>query len=1753
MALQPTKAPAPITMADQSEALALLIKKRSSMKAKLTHFGNYLGILNDCETLSVLQRIDLEGRLSKFDGLYSDYDDLQLNIEMVAANSEEAYTDRASFEERYHALLATARSLLATSDAGQDRQRAGSGASSISRSGGSCKRTFVRLPKIDLPHFTGTYDSWLDYRDLFLSLIHNSESIDDVSKFHYLRASLKGSAQDLIKNIDFQGSNYSVAWKLLCERYDNSRLLINNHIKALFNAPSIARESCLSLRQLTDVIKKNIRALAILKEPTQHWDTLIIFMMSTKLDPVTFRNWEEHRNQLEGTPKLSQFCSFLANKADLLETLEANQSTKVPTLKLYESVSSSKPNSFIVASHRNEKQDKKNVFERKPCPLCSQGHLLYTCEAYRNLSTEDRIIKATEFKVCLNCLRPGHVAKRCRLAHCKYCKSKHNTLLHVDAPEATNFQDPMPSVSERVALPSTSSDNLVLSADSSTQHTTPMQTLLSTAMVKVVGAGGERFAARMLLDNGSTANFVTQTLCDKLRLPRRNDGSMVSGINGQTCNSKQSCNLTIESNCCSYKVNIDCHVLSEITKILPATLINTENIPFPAQIRLADPTFNIPSVVDILVGAEVFWNVLGNASIDLGKNQPKLRETQFGWILTGVMAINTRPPRSKQVHHCHFLTPNTDSDLIKFWELDTVSPKHAYSQEERACEESFAANTIRDNDGRFVVQMPLKNDPSMLGDSYSMAKRRFLSLEKRFHRDPDFKQRYVDFLSEYESLGHMTENKTSPDTESVKYYLPHHGVIRESSTTTKLRTVFDASAATSTGVSLNDLQMVGPTVQDDLLSILLRFRQHRYVVSSDVEKMYRCISLVPSQRSLQQIIFRADPHQPLKTYTLNTLTFGLSVSPYLATKCLVSLADVTTNNAAKTAIKRDFYVDDFLSGGDTIDGVVDLCKEVDSILSSAKFYLRKWQSNNKEILSKITDATDTSNNNNIDFSSSSSKTLGLLWVCDADTLSYSINIDVKPKVTKRHILSVISQIFDPLGLVGPCVVESKLIMQMLWVKKCDWDSEVSHDLKHLWLLFANTLPSLNNIKIPRWISCENAIRRELHIFSDASEKAYGTCIYVRSIGSDGSITVQLLVSKNRVAPIKPTTIPRLELCAALLGARLFTKVLDALTIAIDRCYFWCDSTIVIGWLATPPSQLRPFVRNRVDEIQEITTDHSWSYVPSKDNPADFASRGLRADLISSCQCWWSGPTFLLDDHSRWPKAPNEHVKQQLPEVICCQLNNNISTNCNPIQTLTKKHSNLHYLQRVVAYINRFIYNLKNKNSKRHGHFTSEELDSSLMCLVHNAQLETFPNEYNLLVNNKPLPRKNRLLPLSPFLDDNNIIRVGGRLDNSLYEYNVKHPILLCSKHHLTQLIFEMLHRKLLHAGPQLLLATVRQNYWPLGGTNLAKAVVRRCIKCFRYKCKIVQPIMGQLPTSRTNLEFPFLNLTVDYAGPVLIADRKGRGCRLIKSYICIFVCLAVKAVHIELVTELTKEAYMAALYRFVARRGKPRSILSDNGTNFVGASNELHRFLQECNLASDMAQEGIEFSFVPPYSPHFNGLAEAAVRSTKHHLRRLLELVHFTYEELATLLVQIEAILNSRPLVPLSTDPLDYSALTPSHFLIGRSLMSVPHPQVLDAKIGRLERYQRVEHLKQQFWQRFNLEYVSLLQQRTKWLCSTGRLDVGTLVLVRDKTQPPLLWLLGRILKAFPGSDGVARVFEIKTKKGVMKRAFQDLCPLPMA
>jgi len=385
-----------------------------------------------------------------------------------------------------------------------------------------------------------------------------------------------------------------------------------------------------------------------------------------------------------------------------------------------------------------------------------------------------------------------------------------------------------------------------------------------------------------------------------------------------------------------------------------------------------------------------------------------------------------------------------------------------------------------------------------------------------------------------------------------------------------------------------------------------------------------------------------------------------------------------------------------------------------------------------------------------------------------------------------------------------------------------------------------------------------------------------------------------------------------------------------------------------------------------------------------------------------------------------------------------------------------------------------------------------------------------------------------------------------------------HPIILPSSHHFTKLIVESEHRRLHHANSQLLIASLRERYWIPRLRNTVKTVTHQCLTCYRQKVQASQQLMGELPSPRVQPARPFLTTGVDYAGPVSIRLGPPRSKQLTKGYIAIFVCFATKAVHIELVTSLSTDSFLAALRRFAARRGKPQTIYSDNGTNFQGAANQLHGVWEMLQSPSQMAtiqdhltSEGCTWRFIPPHGPNHGGLWEAAVKSMKYHLRRTLGSHIATYEELCTLLSEIEACLNSRPLCSLSNDPTCTSYLSPGHFLIGHSLVQLPTADLTDIKCNHLSRWQFLQQQLQLFWKRWSSDYLNTLQQRQRWQKATPNLQIGDVVLLKDDNTTPLHWPTAVITDVHPGPDQKLRVVTVRTTKGHFKRPISKICSLP--
>ncbi|XP_072403244.1 uncharacterized protein [Diabrotica undecimpunctata] len=915
------------------------------------------------------------------------------------------------------------------------------------------------------------------------------------------------------------------------------------------------------------------------------------------------------------------------------------------------------------------------------------------------------------------------------------------------------------------------------------------------------------------------------------------------------------------------------------------------------------------------------------------------------------------------------------------------------------------------------------------------------------------------------------------------------------------------------------------------------FNKTTRILPSGRFQMYRQVKINPDQTFLLNILWRDFPEKDIECLELQTVTYGTKSASFQSTRCLMELANThqTEYPLASDALQNNCYIDDILYGANDEQTLLKAHKEITSLLVTACISLHKWCSNSDSFLKNISSLSSNSSYV-IAPDNCSNKVLFLCWNPVLDTFSISLrDFTLNNSYTKREVLSMIAQIFYPQGLINPVTVVAKLIMQKIWISKISWNDTIDADALHEWLSFISSLSHFKDLSIPRCLFLSQEITGvEIHSFSDASLKAYGACIYLRVIYKSEQVSCSLLASKSRVAPLKPLTLPRLELMGALLCSKLTAKIANIVKeklSQLDSINMWSDSEIVLAWLRSHPSRWTQFVANRVAQILDNSPNAHWRHVRSKENPADILSRGMLPSEIINSSLWFHGPPFLNQLRLDLLKYNPKGYISKFPEerkIILHARNDQIDF----FTSLFDRFSNFSKFVRTLAYMFRFANNAKPLSRKLTDTLEVSELQNAELKIIKMLQYSNFSSEISELKKGKTLSNK-CLLPLNPFLDENEILRVGGRLRNSDVTFDQRYPLLLPSKNRIVRLILHREHVRLCHSGPQNTLSQIRLKYWPLNGLREVKKVTHQCMVCFKFRAKPATQIMADLPKERLNSSRVFAHVGLDFGGPFQIKASNLRKAPLLKSYIALFVCLSTRAVHIEVVSGLSTKTFLLAIKRFISRRGLPQTIFSDNATNFLGARNqlfELYKFFKEKessrSIKEFLASSHIRWKTIVPRAPYHDGIWESAIKSAKHHMRRLLGNVKLTFEEFTIVLVQIEAVLHSRPLCSLSNDPSDFTYLTPGHFLIGQSLTSFPEKDVIHIPENRLNLWQHLSKLQQVFWKKWSIDYLNRLQNRPKWFLPHKNLEPSDLVLLIEDNTPPLHWVLARVIEVFPGKDG---------------------------
>ncbi|XP_062708809.1 uncharacterized protein LOC115266910 [Aedes albopictus] len=1078
----------------------------------------------------------------------------------------------------------------------------------------------LKLPTISLPEFDGDYRQWLTFHDTFQALIHDNDELPVIQKFHYLRAALKGEAAQLIESIAISAANYPLAWDSLISRYSNEYLLKKRHLQDLMDVPRMKKETAVALHSTLDEFQRHVKILKQLGEPTDAWSTLLEHLLCSKLHDETIKAWEDHAATVDDQ-SYSCLVEFLEKRVRVLESISANHHGNQPAPASQPSGSHFRKPFIKMSSH--------SVTESSfpKCHACDNRHALVRCPRFMAMAVAEKLRLVNSKRLCVNCFRQDHFARDCSSNYtCRVCRKRHHSLLHLGFASGSNQpnQDSpsnVPSASTSSTLPSNSSQNndqrRVQSASAIAQpsdvqssnvarDTVPTVFML-TVVLKIVDAYGKEHYARALLDGGSQPNLMTDRMAQLLRLKRQKFNVQVQGIGEKPEYANESVSTEIRSRKGEFARNVTFLILRKLTSSLPSCSVPVYHWKLPKDLFLADPEFNRSSDVDLILGSQHFFDCFPTAArIQLSDSLPILVDSEFGWIVAG--GAHLVPPSMDSVC-CKTVTVSVDpleKCMEKFWSVEELPMRSAFSVEEKACEDYYVSTVSRTQEGRYVVRYPKReNFSTMIGESKSTALRRFSMLEGRFSKNPGLQESYESFMAEYLSMGHMRQVQEG-NNDVLAYYLPHHPVIKEASTTTKTRVVFDGSSKTSTGHSLNEALCVGPVVQDDLLTLVIRFRKFPVAVVADIAKMYRQVLIHPEDAPLQRIVWGSNPSQPPATFELQTVTYGLAPSSYLATRTLQQLAEDEGHAypLGKPALTKSFYVDDFIGGANSISEAIQLRVELTDLLAKGGFPIRKWTSNKLEVLQGL-DADSIGTQSSVRFDPDETvKTLGICWEPERDQFRFNYHVSQTIlRATKRSILSAISQLFDPLGLVAPIVVRGKMLMQELWLIACSWDDEVPDIVKQKWETFYHQLSKLSEFRIQRYAFQANSVV-QLHTFADASEAAYGACIYARSVDPEGRVTIQLLAAKTRVAPLKRLSLPRLELCAAVVAAQLHGRVNEALDMNIASSFFWSDSTVTLQWLKSPPNTWKTFVANRVSEIQTTTHGARWNHVAGSQNPVE---------------------------------------------------------------------------------------------------------------------------------------------------------------------------------------------------------------------------------------------------------------------------------------------------------------------------------------------------------------------------------------------------------------------------------------------------------------------------------------------------------------------------------------------------------------------
>ena len=1152
------------------------------------------------------------------------------------------------------------------------------------------------IPSIQLPSFDGDALSYTDFIDQFKIHIHDKVHLKDDTRMIQLRMHVKGEAERAISGLGSKGTMYATALKSLKEQFGQPSVIARAVVNKLTTGEKIGRNNREALKAFSLDI---INCLSIMHRLNYYADINAndsLRRIVMRLPDHLVDKWKgvvadiRERGQV---PTLKHIGDFVRKRVkaefdpDFGDIQRDSRNTKP------ESGGGGRGRKGILSTGRTKGRTRK-------CPICEGGHTVPECLTLKDSTVNERFELVTKARLCFSCLSRGHMTRDCwfrKKCDINGCQRFHHSLLHTDPPTASGVA----SVLDKNGI-------------------------LPVVRVRFRAANGRVREGNVLIDSGATTTVIRKDFALALGLQGKRERIDLAVVGGETVRQPESRRLKfwispIEG---SEEFSIEAHEIGKTVFNVPPLdrqwLMSFTHLSDIVLSHKAGP-------VDLILGVQ-YSHLHAECEVRQGLPfDPVGKRTKLGWFVIG--SDNTK--KSDAVCSISFVEP---LNISKFYELETLGVQARDCSCSRAAMLSNKAIDLMESSckrvgNRYTVGLPWKKDKSLLPDNYPLAEKRLFSLERNLLKDEAKAKLYDNAITEYERNG-WARRLSGKDLEAkVKpvHYLPHHGIYRPDKKSTPLRIVFDP-ACQYQGVSLNSFLHKGPGLIGNLLGVLLRFREEPIAFVGDISKMYLQIELPEEDKHVHRFLWRnLDPTKTPTIYALQRVTFGDKPSPDMASFVMLKIAkdNEEDNPHAAVILRRDRYMDDLIHSCPTTGKAVQSITELDRVLATGSFKIKEWIPSSQVVLNELAQAALRKPDKEKPDESPvvptavsldgerGVKTLGVGWNPQTDVLSFDVKETNVTKLTKRAVLSNISRLYDPLGLASAVTIKARIALQDIWrAKDYDWDDPLPDEMGQRWQMLFKEIQELRSLEFPRCLQPANVSGdSELHLFADASAVAYGAVAYLLWPTVNGP-EVRLVAAKARVAPLRQTTIPRLELMASLVASRLAQTICDEFKLKPASVTFWSDSRIVLHWLNSESVSFKPFVGVRVAEIQSIWDPNFWRFVPTDLNPADDLSRGIPLEEVGGR--WKNGPQFLKRPKEEWPIKPAYQAIAEDAEKRKTKLVAPVSGQKPPIDP--SRFSSWQKLTRVTAYALRFVHNIKISHSdsrnRRSGPLLPEEINAA---------------------------------------------------------------------------------------------------------------------------------------------------------------------------------------------------------------------------------------------------------------------------------------------------------------------------------------------------------------------------------------------------------------------------------------------------------